>query len=113
MSAGGTIEVRTCRGEVLQIPPMRLSWATERSRLVDLVDVVKLIITGRWKLEEGKLPSEREVIGVFAEFMAEVGRAAGFDGAKLDFDYMDVRRVYFALRGVEEADPTRGEPTST
>lgn len=104
----GTIEVRTFAGEVLQVPPMRLDWATEQPRLIELYDTVAAILAGVWRPEGKPLPGAADILAVFAEFVAQVAAAAGHKGGKIAVDVDDVRAIHAALRGLRP-DPTKGD----
>jgi hypothetical protein len=98
-----TIPVRTAGGQVLMVPPLRLSWASTRPRLVELMDALKDMQLGRWT------GIEKDRLGICSEFLAEVVKAAGYQGPELEADLVDVMSVHAALRGVQ-ADPTPASP---
>ena len=98
------IAVRTCGDQLVEVPPMELSWASEHPRLVELVDLVGGIMTGA-----GAGQSTAENLGVFAEFAREVAKVSGFEG-ELRASVVDVARMHAALRGVEAPDPTEPRP---
>lgn len=95
-----TIPIRTAGGQVLQVPPLRLSWTTKHPRLIELMDTVKEMQLGTW---EG---TEANRIALMAEFLGEVVRASGYVGPELEADAGDVVAIHGALRGCAP-DPTR------
>jgi len=100
---GATIPVRTVGGQVLMVPPLRLSWASRHPRLVELMDVLKDMQLGRWTgIEKARLE-------ICSEFLAEVVKIADYKGSELEADIVDVMSVHAALRGVQ-SDPTPASP---
>lgn len=96
------IPVRLCDGQVLQVPPLRLSWASKHPRLVELMDrVAREILMG-----EGE-GGARERMDLAREFMVEVCKVCKDAPAELDADWPEIRAVHFALRGVASPDPTQ------
>lgn len=103
-----TIPVRTCAGQVLQVPPARISWAAKAPRLVELMDVLRDMQTGAWK------GSHAQQLALCGEFLAEVARIAGWPAVEggIEADVVDCMRVHAALRGIPP-DPTRASPAGS
>lgn len=100
-----TIAVRTCGGQVLHVPPMRLSWATEHPEIIKLIDRVRA-------LNLGGTPGmdTADEIDLCRRFLAAVVPLDPSNPQDYDADLGDVIRVYGALRGIEDADPTARPP---
>jgi hypothetical protein len=95
-----TIPIRVAGGQVLQVPPLRLAWASTRPRLIELMDVVGAMQQGTWPGDQAA------TLAVCAEFLAEVAKAAAYTGPELDADVADCVVIRMALRGCPP-DPTR------
>ncbi len=98
-----TIPIRVVGGQVLQVPPIRLAWASTRPRLIELMDTLDEMKAGTWK------GTEAAKIAVLAEFLGEVARAAAYSGPELEADESDCAVIHSALRGFPP-DPTRASP---
>jgi hypothetical protein len=101
------IAIRTVGGQVLEVPPIRLNWVAERPRLIQLIDLVR-------KLYFGGAPAQptADECALLSEFLAEVAKAAGYNGPPLDVDVADLGLVLAALRGAAP-DPTPRSPAGS
>lgn len=104
------IPVRVAGALVIQVPPIRLSWAAEHPELIALMGRVKA------ELIMGEQPDPVKQLALGGEFVREVARLAGYPGdvdrLVVGTDVRDVVAIHAALRGVEPPDPTDGDPAS-
>ena len=93
-------------GDVLEVPPIRLNWATEHPALMQLIDQVDPLFR---EARPDFRPTSAEV-GLITAWLAELLKVIGCPDRKLDADVVECRWIYLALRGVYPPDPTPRSP---